>query len=92
MADEGVEARTGLLFDYSEVQVETQPGISLFDVTPAIRRRIEALDVQEGTIHVLSRHTTTAITINENETRLLDDVRRFLLYVRSTVHRPILSL
>ena len=30
----------------------------------------------EGTVNVLSRHTTTAVTINENETRLMDDVRQ----------------
>ncbi|PNH08748.1 hypothetical protein TSOC_004690 [Tetrabaena socialis] len=32
----------------------------------------------EGCVHVLSRHTTTALSINESEARLMDDVRQFL--------------
>ena len=32
--------------------------------------------LREGFVNVLSRHTTTAVTINENEARLLDDVRQ----------------
>lgn len=31
-----------------------------------------------GFVTVTSRHTTTAITINENEPRLIEDLRRFL--------------
>lgn len=32
--------------------------------------------LEEGFVNVLSRHTTTAVTINENESRLIDDVRQ----------------
>lgn len=35
--------------------------------------------VTEGVATVYSRHTTTAITINEMEPRLVDDARQFLL-------------
>ena len=41
-----------------------------------IRAEVERLGVQEGTVNVLSRHTTTAVTINECEPRLLDDIRQ----------------
>lgn len=34
--------------------------------------------MREGFVHVVSRHTTTALTINEDEPRLVDDVRQFL--------------
>jgi len=37
--------------------------------------------VVNGTVNVLSRHTTTALTINEAEPRLMDDVRQFLAKV-----------
>ena len=35
--------------------------------------------VTEGHVSILSRHTTTSITINEMESRLVDDARQFLL-------------
>jgi hypothetical protein len=52
------------------------PGIALFDITPQIRQRVQQLGVTEGFVNVLSRHTTTAVAINEYETRLLDDIRQ----------------
>jgi|AntRauMFilla1563_2_1112583.scaffolds.fasta_scaffold219369_1 thiamine phosphate synthase YjbQ (UPF0047 family) len=36
---------------------------------------------RNGFVNVLSRHTTTSICINENEARLTDDVRQYLLKV-----------
>ena len=41
-----------------------------------IKAEVEQLGVQEGFVNVLSRHTTTAIAINECEARLLDDIRQ----------------
>lgn len=51
----------------------------------------------EGWVHIVSRHTTTAVTINECESRLMDDIRQFLLrlappqypYLHNDIHlRP----
>eukprot|EP00878_Enallax_costatus_P012807 GHUV01013374.1.p1 GENE.GHUV01013374.1~~GHUV01013374.1.p1 ORF type:complete len:137 (+),score=15.44 GHUV01013374.1:111-521(+) len=72
-------ASTGThVFHYSQIEVETKPGIALFDITPQIRQQVQQLGVTEGFVNVLSRHTTTAVAINEYETRLLDDIRQFL--------------
>lgn len=68
----------GTVFHYHQLELETLPGIALFDITAAIKEEIKKAGVKEGYVHVLSRHTTTAITINENEPRLLDDIRQFL--------------
>ncbi|KAF8058404.1 hypothetical protein HT031_005528 [Scenedesmus sp. PABB004] len=70
--------RAAPVFRYSEVELDTQPGIAVLDVTPAIRDAVAAAGVVEGCVHVLSRHTTTAVAINECEARLLDDIRQFL--------------
>jgi thiamine phosphate synthase YjbQ (UPF0047 family) len=64
---------------YVELQVQTLPGIYFVDLTPEIRRLVAETGVEVGTVSVLSRHTTTAITINEMEARLVDDARQFLL-------------
>ena len=63
-------------YHYAQIEVETQPGISIFNITPQIKDQIQKLGVQEGFVNVLSRHTTTAIAINEYEIRLLDDIRQ----------------
>ncbi|GFR52547.1 hypothetical protein Agub_g15122 [Astrephomene gubernaculifera] len=68
-----------LLYQYYQLEVpQTPPGISLVDFTPQVRQLVEQVGLQEGCVHLLSRHTTTALTINENEARLMDDVRQFL--------------
>ena len=49
------------------------------DVTPALQQFVSDKGLLEGTVTIASRHTTTAITINEYETRLVDDLRSWLL-------------
>merc|ERR1711937_350043 len=63
---------------YEDVVVKTQVGIALYDITDHVNRVLEKSDVKEGVANVISRHTTTALTINECEPRLMDDVRQFL--------------
>lgn len=64
---------------YHEIEVETLHGVSLFDITPHIQEKLYEAGLSNGFINILSRHTTTSITINENEERLMDDVRQFLV-------------
>ena len=59
------------------LDIETEDGLGLFDLTPQIRDLVARSGVTEGLATVTSRHTTTAVTINENEARLIDDVRAF---------------
>lgn len=64
---------------YEELQIPTLLGIHMVDITPDIRRIVAASGIQSGVVTILSKHTTTAITINEMEGRLVDDTRQFLL-------------
>lgn len=77
-AQQAATAAQPAVFHYTELQLETKPGIHIIDITPQIRAEVERLGVSEGCVNVLSRHTTTAIAINECEARLLDDIRQFL--------------
>lgn len=74
----GVSTATKIV--YKQIEKRTAPGIALFDITPQIRELIEEEQITTGFVNVLSRHTTTALTINENEPRLMDDTRAFLKY------------
>jgi len=51
---------------------------SIIDLTPQLHALIAQANIQQGSITITSQHTTAAITINENEPRLLLDLQRFL--------------
>ena len=59
------------------LSLNTGDDISLTDVTSDIRGWIKAEALSNGMLVVISRHTTTAVMINEYESRLLDDIKTF---------------
>lgn len=60
------------------IELETEPGICIQNITPQIVKILEETSCKTGQVTVFSRHTTTALAINENEERLLEDVKRHL--------------
>lgn len=60
------------------IEVETSEGISIFNITPQIDEFLQHTGIKNGQVLVFSRHTTTALAINENEERLLEDVKVYL--------------
>ena len=53
--------------------------VSVEDLTPILRSLLSTSGMRNGVVHVISRHTTTAITINERESRLAQDVADYFL-------------
>jgi secondary thiamine-phosphate synthase enzyme len=60
------------------IELETGEGISLHDITPELGYTITKSGIDNGFLTVTSQHTTTAISINEYEERLLEDIKAFL--------------
>jgi secondary thiamine-phosphate synthase enzyme len=60
------------------IELETGEGISLHDITADIKATLARSGIINGFVTVTSQHTTTALVINENEPRLIEDVKRFL--------------
>jgi len=60
------------------IEVETGPGISIYNITPQIQERLAKTAIQNGQAIVFSRHTTTALAINEDEERLFEDIKVYL--------------
>ncbi len=60
------------------IQLETGHGISLHDLMPGIKEAVTDSRIKNGFVTITSQHTTTAIAINENEDRLINDVKTFL--------------
>jgi len=69
------------------IELETDEGISLHNLMPAIREAVVASGIENGFVTVTSQHTTTAIAINEDEERLREDVKRFLTRLIPTEDR-----
>ena len=55
--------------------------VSVEDLTPHLNSFIETSGMKYGVLTVISCHTTTAITINEFESRLAQDVEEFFLKI-----------
>ena len=65
--------------NYHHVEtIETSDGISFYNLNDAIASAIQHSHITEGFAIVSSRHTTTAVCINENEERLLEDLKVWL--------------
>lgn len=60
------------------VNIETQAGINIYNLTPQIIKILARTNIQNGQVLVFSRHTTTALAINEYEERLLEDIKKHL--------------
>lgn len=72
---------------HQTLPVSTDARLELVDVTDRVADAVPA-DLETGTCHVFSRHTTAAVLINENEPRLRDDLESFLSdLVPDTGHR-----
>ncbi len=60
------------------LRIETSSTFEIHDLTAQVRELVVASGVREGQVMVSSLHTTTAITVNENEPRLFEDLRQTL--------------
>lgn len=71
--------------DYHTVTIpSTKPGppsqaINVEDLTPTLQSLLKESQMKNGVINIISRHTTTAITINERESRLAKDMEQYFL-------------
>ena len=63
--------------EHELIEIDTGEGIAISDLTPEIEARLTASGIRQGFVVLSSRHTTTALTINEHEARLLEDIRGF---------------
>jgi len=64
---------------YQELHVSTGDSFAVADVTEQVRSVVDESGVSEGVVIIASLHTTCALSVNENEERLFDDIRNFFL-------------
>ena len=57
---------------------DTTEAIDILDITADIQQQVTATGVTQGHVVAFSCHTTTALTVNEAEERLLVDIKTYL--------------
>ncbi|BAM69939.1 MULTISPECIES: secondary thiamine-phosphate synthase enzyme YjbQ [Methanothermobacter] len=61
-----------------ELPLRTSRRVELIDITSMVSGVLESSGIRNGILNVFSRHSTSAIFINENESRLLSDIESML--------------
>ena len=59
--------------------MKSQRSTELIRITDQVRRAVEMSGLKNGIVNVFTLHTTTAITINENDPMLEEDIARFMV-------------
>lgn len=65
-------------YHLATISLPTEKPIEIVDITDNVRSALEKSGFRQGTVTVLSRHTTACININEREARLVQDMVTFL--------------
>ena len=68
----------GLTIHGETLVVQTDQRVELVDLTALVMGCVRRLDIREGLVSLWSMHTTCALFINEFQTALLSDIKRFL--------------
>jgi secondary thiamine-phosphate synthase enzyme len=65
-------------FIHHRLTLETDQGVGIYNLTPQIEAFLATTSIIYGQVIVFSCHTTTALAINEDESRLLEDIKTYL--------------
>ncbi|ESA32344.1 secondary thiamine-phosphate synthase enzyme [Leptolyngbya sp. Heron Island J] len=60
------------------LKFDTADTIDILNITSAIQQQVEVAAIRQGHVVIFSCHTTTALTVNEHEERLLTDIKTYL--------------
>jgi secondary thiamine-phosphate synthase enzyme len=63
---------------HERISFETEACLQFIDVTRLVNELVERSGVRNGLANIQTRHTTTAIMINENEPLLIQDMKKRL--------------
>ena len=64
---------------HGELSVKTARKVEVIDISNLVRDWVQKQEVRDGILTVSSMHTTAGITINEGESRLMQDIGEHLL-------------
>ena len=59
--------------------MKSKKSTELIRITDEIRKTVQMTNLKNGIVNVFTLHTTTGVTINEDDTKLEDDIARFMV-------------
>mgnify|MGYP006270505917 CR=1 FL=1 len=62
-----------------KVSLSSKKHTELICISDKVKRAVEMSGIKNGIINVFTLHTTTGITINENDPKLEEDIARFMM-------------
>ena len=68
----------GLIIHGESLVIDTHERIELVDLTDRVMQFVQQFQIREGLVTLWSMHTTCALFINESQTALLADIKKFL--------------
>jgi len=68
-----------LKFVVEKLFVKSKKSTELIRITDEIRKTVQMTNLKNGIVNVFTLHTTTGVTINEDDTKLEDDIARFMV-------------
>lgn len=69
------------------LKISTAASIDIYDVTQKVQTVINQHNIHAGQALIFSRHTTTALAVNEYEERLLTDIKTYLRKLAPEDHK-----
>jgi secondary thiamine-phosphate synthase enzyme len=72
------QAQAGFAVFHHTMHLQTEAGLQFIDLTEEVRALVVQSRVVCGLVNVQTRHTTTAVIVNEHEPLLLEDMKRLL--------------
>ena len=66
-------------FIIEKLFVKSTKSTELIRITDEVRNTVQMTGLKSGIVNLFTLHTTTGITINEDDTKLEDDIARFMV-------------
>jgi len=67
-----------MIVELKEVTIKTKQNFQIIDITSQVEDFIKNNTIDTGTITITTKHTTTAIRVNENEPLLFKDIKNHI--------------
>jgi len=61
-----------------EIAIESSDKTDFIDVSKQVKSIVSDSKIKNGIVNLFTKHTTTSIRINENESGLINDLKKFL--------------
>jgi len=66
------------MFYHEKIHISSHEKFEIINITEDIKRIVEESQIEEGLVNISTKHTTSAIIINEDESGLLYDYEELL--------------